>query len=346
MSTTGLARTDRAIATTESSGLAERDEFALEASTVREAALARHEIEGSLVMAKRFPRNEDECFRRLMRSCKRRGLAERAEYSFPRGNTTVVGPTIYLLREAARIWGNIRFGADVIRDDDESRTLRCWAWDLESNARSSQDVTFGKLVQRKQRGGETAWVKPDERDLRELTNKFAAVTLRSCLRDVLPSDLIDDARGEAYETLRSEAAKNPDEERKRLIYAFDRLNVSVPELERHLGHAVGTCSPEELANLRRIWKSIEDGASRWADYVTDSVGRETGKIDPVQLTPSAAANRGHGGDNLDAIPRNGSGSRAKSNDTNSDTPPAEELSEADRRAKEDWEALKGDAAKA
>lgn len=43
------------------------------------------EVQGAMVIAKRFPRDEVESFNRIMQSCKRKSLAESAMYEYPRG---------------------------------------------------------------------------------------------------------------------------------------------------------------------------------------------------------------------------------------------------------------------
>lgn len=228
-------------------------------------AMARHEIEGAIVLARRFPRNEDDCFGRIMKSCQRWSFASMACYSYPRGGQQIQGPSVNLAREMARCWGNIRYGFDVVADSDGSRTVRGWAWDLETNAKSSQDATFGKLVYRKKGG----WVKPDERDLRELTNKHGAIAVRNALLAILPPDLREDAIKASRATLAKDAAKDPDEARKRLILAFQGLGVRAEDLELYLGHPVRQITPDEIADLRAVWKSIEDGNSTWAEYIRD-----------------------------------------------------------------------------
>lgn len=254
----------------EDSGLAARDEFGAELATSSAAAQQQHEIQSAMVIAKRFPRNEDQAFQTLMRSCKRSSFAEICEYRFPRGKTNVIGPTVYLAREAARIWGNIRYGFDIIRDDDDMRVVRSFAWDVQTNSRVHEDASFKKLVQRKNKEtGKTEWVTPDERDLRELTNKHGAFGVRNCLLQLIPRDIIDDARAASHETKREGAKKDPDGTRKATIAAFDRINITVAMLEQYLGHSLAQCSPDELADLRSIWKAISDGQARWADYAEE-----------------------------------------------------------------------------
>ena len=68
------------------------------------------EVQGAMVIAKRFPRDEVESFNRIMQSCKRKSLAESAMYEYPRGGTKVSGPSIRLAEAMAQNWGNIDFG--------------------------------------------------------------------------------------------------------------------------------------------------------------------------------------------------------------------------------------------
>lgn len=230
-------------------------------------AMARYEVESAIIVAKKFPRNEDAAYGRLMKSCERASFADLVRYSYPRGGQQIEGPSVNLLREAARCWANIRHGCDIVHDDDEIRTVRGWAWDVESNTKASQDATFHKLIFRKKGG----WVKPDERDLRELTNKHGAICVRNCLKAVMPADLIDEAMRIARETLEKDAANDPEEARRKMIRAFQGIGVSVDNLEAYLGHPLKQASPTEVANLRAVWKSISDGNSTWAEYAPKPV---------------------------------------------------------------------------
>lgn len=249
--------TDTALATTE--------ERSGEMAVSSAQAMARHEIEGAIVIANRFPRNVDKAFAMVMKSCNRFTFAAMASYSYPRGGTQITGPSVNLAREVARCWGNIRYGCDVVYDDEESRTVRGWAWDLETNTKETQDASFKKLIYRKQGG----WQTPDERDLRELTNKHGAICVRNCLLHLVPPDLIEDAMGTAKGTINKDAKDDPDKARKKIIIAFQGIGVSVEDMELYLGHPLRQAQPTEVADLRAVWKSISDGNSVWAEYVKD-----------------------------------------------------------------------------
>lgn len=281
----------------EETGLTTRSEQTFELAPTAGAAEKQFEIQSAIVIAKRFPRNEDGAFQKLMKAAGRTSFAEDAGYSFPRGDSKVEGPSINLAREAARVWTNIRYGLEIIRDDDESRQIRGWAWDLETNTKVTAEDDFKKLIYRKKGG----WIKPDERDLRELTNRRGAILIRGCLLQLLPKDLIEDAMDRCKGTLRKQAAQDPEAARKKIILAFSELNITPEKLEQELGHKLSECSPAEIAELRQIYKSISDGNSTWAEYVERKAEAEKGAIDMADLKPGKEENRGHGNENLNQV---------------------------------------------
>lgn len=256
-----------------------------ELATTSAAASAISEIQSAIIVAKKFPRNERHCFQKLMEAARRPSFAEDAEYCFERGKKKdgspnyVTGPSVNMAREAGRIWGNIRYGLSIVRDDDESRLIRGWAWDVETNTKVEVEDDFKKLIQRKQKNGETAWIIPDERDLRELTNRRGAILLRNALLQVMPKDLIEDALFQCHKTLENDAAEDPDRAQKRLLVDFGSLHISVDMLESRLGHPFEQSSAKELAELRGICKSIQDGHTTWAEYVKGPEPRTTDEAD-------------------------------------------------------------------
>lgn len=239
------------------------------------------EIQGAIIIAHKFPRNEDSAFGALMKSCGSSSFAEEAIYKFPRGGkpncahdwdwsmerckrcaaTLINGPSVNIAREAARTWGNIRSGLRIIADTDESRLIEGWAWDLETNRQVSAQTQFAKLIKRK-----SGWITPNERDLRELTNRHGSILVRNCLLELMPKHLIRDAMDACIKTLTTEAAKDPEAQKKKLIIAFSEIGVSVEALEKFLGHELSACSPSEYGQLRQIYRSIVDGNTTWAEY--------------------------------------------------------------------------------
>lgn len=66
------------------------------------------EVQGAMVIAKRFPRNPIEAMDRILQACTRPTLAEGALYSYSRGGSDITGPSIRLAEVAAQAWGNVQ----------------------------------------------------------------------------------------------------------------------------------------------------------------------------------------------------------------------------------------------
>lgn len=244
------------------------------AETVGElAAVTREqsELQSAIVSAKRFPRNEQQAFVKAINSFNRPTMAESATYNFPRGGKTIEGPSVDCARELARVWGNLRYGLRVVAQDAERLHIRAYAIDLESNTYVEAEDEFSKLIQRKDKySGESKWVQPDERDLRELMNRRGAIAIRNCILQILPSDLVDDVLATAKKTLQKDASnaleRSRDDVVKQLVVAFDRLGVSVGMIEQYLGHKLDVITAAEVADLRTIHQSVKEGVAKREEF--------------------------------------------------------------------------------
>jgi hypothetical protein len=254
-------------------GIQTREVGAVAASAREEA-----EIKAAIFLARQFLRDEAAAYTKIMRSCQRPGLAEEAVYSFPRGGQTVKGPSVNLAREIARCWGNIRYGLRVVSVTEDMVHIRGYAYDMETNAYVEHEDEFAKLVQRKdRRTGKTEWIAPDERDLRELINRRGAILVRNAILQVVPSDIVEAAQREAEQTMvaaaKGELKQSKEEAIRRLALAFSNIAVTTDMLSAYLKHPLENASPEEVANLRSVYKSIMDGNSKREDYFNLNAGK-------------------------------------------------------------------------
>lgn len=222
-------------------------------------AMAIQEVQGSIIIAKKFPRKMDECWSKLMKACQRQSFAKKARYSYPRGKSQVSGPSVNLARTAGQCYGNVRWSLDVLRDDEEYRTIKGWAWDMENNVYVAFEDHFQKLIFRKDGG----WIVPDERDLRELTNRRGAILVRNALLGVMPRDFIEDAEAMCLKTLKDKI-KDPAGEKKHLILEFEKIGVPVKLLTKYLG--TDSWGPDQLVELQGIITAINDGSGKREDY--------------------------------------------------------------------------------
>jgi hypothetical protein len=246
-----------------------QDPLAEHAGTRALVAREESESKAALFLARQFPRNEVDSYNRAMKSAQRPAFAETCVYAFPRGSTTVEGPSVDLARELARCWGNVRYGLRVVTEDEERIHIKGFAWDLESNNYVEAEDKFQKLIQRKQGrgpGAATIWVKPDERDLRELVNRRGAICVRNAILQLMPPDIVDEMLNKAKETTRRAARGEIEQDRdsavRRMAAAFNQLGVTTQMIAEKLGHELSLIDGAELAELRAIYKSLSDGNSR------------------------------------------------------------------------------------
>jgi len=235
------------------------------------AALARvaesvAAIRASVEVAQARPRDEEGARLRALASMQRVGIADAAQYSFPRGKTDVTGPTVKLARELARCWGNIQHGVKIISRDDTEVHIEGWAWDLESNSRVSKESRFAPLVQRKvgkYPNQETKWIVPDERDLNELIAKRGAVLTRNAILELVPSDLVDDCLSRAADTLaKAEAGGDREEQIARTCAAFKPYGVTREMIEGKFGE----WTPGVVVTLRSAFNAIRDGLAKPSEF--------------------------------------------------------------------------------
>lgn len=279
----------------EETGLETRTELSHDLQSTPEAARAVAEIRGAILMARHFPRDEDKAIVRINKTCRRFAFAEAAFYAFPRGGTTVQGPSVNLARELGRLWGNVRWGKRVLRDDGESILLEAWAWDVELNSFVSDQDTFKNLVQRKNpKTRRTEWVVPDERDKRELINRRGAICTRNCLLQVLPRDVVDQAFDLCKDRVRKGAKDDYEGVVRNLLTNFSALGIEKEHLEGWLARKRGaeaapirSMSEDEVVELRGIYTSLKEGNSNAAEYFTFGfkAPREKGTLKTENMKP-------------------------------------------------------------
>lgn len=234
------------------------EDRALQLAEQRDAAAvarATQEIQASLVIAQRFPRNEVKAKAKILEACRRKGLAEVAEFEYSRGGQTITGPTVDLLRAIASRWGNLLYGWTEVERFNGQSSVRCWAWDTQSNARAER--TFVMKHWRDTKSG--GYLLEDERDIYELVANYAARRVRACMEEIIDSDLIEDAVNACRETLKT-GEKTPLIDRVvRMVDAFKKFGVTQEQIETRLGKKAEAISEIQLASLRRIYKGLADG---------------------------------------------------------------------------------------
>jgi len=247
------------------------------------AAVARavQEIQAALVIAQRFKRDEVACKSRIIEACKRKDLAEVAEYEYSRGGTRITGPTIDLLRAVANRWGNIRHGWTETERAGGVSSIRCFAWDLQTNAQAER--TFKVRHWRDTRDG--GYEIKEERDIYELMANQAARRVRACLEEVIDSDVVTAAVDQCRTTLRTGEQTPLKDRAVQIVGAFQEFGVTQAMIEARLGNKMEAVSENQIASLRRVFKSLKDGVGQRDDYFKPEMAKP-------DFTPQATYNPG------------------------------------------------------
>ena len=256
----------------------------VEMATSRQA----QEVQAAMVVAKRFPRDEDEAYGRIMKACKRMSLAETAVYEYRRGGQVVTGPSIRLAEVLAQNWGNLDYGLIEMEQRNGESQVMAYAWDLETNVRQTKIFTVPHFRQTKQGG----YMLTDPRDIYEMVANQGARRVRSCILGVVPKDIVDDAVQECAKTLKNGKEPISDRVRKMISLYQENFGVSADALEKYAGCNKEAFTEQILLSLGRIYTALKDGAAKREDYFEiakpDAEKKEEKKEDPEKKTKKSA----------------------------------------------------------
>lgn len=219
------------------------------------------QIQAAMLIAKQFPRNENQCYINIIESCKRPSLADQAVYAYPRGGKMVTGASIRLAEVLAQKYGNIHIEISIVSQDNDKTEAMATAIDMESNYVVSQGFTVPHQRTTKQGMKKLT----DERDIRELVQNIGSRILRGCILRVIPGDITEEALKQCERTQATSDVPVKEQVRN-MVKAFDELGVKVEHLEKRLGHNLDATIPAEIVTLKSVYKSIKDGMAAREDF--------------------------------------------------------------------------------
>lgn len=229
---------------------------------------ARTEIEAAISIAQARPRDERRCLDEILIACQREGIAKEATYNYSRGGTAIEAVSIRLMEVIAQKWGNIQWGfRELTRIAPESgrpgrSIVEAYAWDLQTTARRSVQIVIEHFdSDRKQPR------LAKQRDIYEYVANQAQRRVRTCLENVIPRDIIEDAVRECEKTLRAKVQIN-DESLSKLLAAFAEFGVTKEAIEKRVQRRLEALTPAQFVHLRKIYTGLRDGVSspdEWFD---------------------------------------------------------------------------------
>lgn len=241
-----------------------------------EMTRAQAEIQGAIVLAKRFPRNQKEAAERILEACKRPSLAEQATYAYPRGGSTVTGPSIRLAEAIAQNWGNLDFGIRELERKNGASEMQAYCWDLETNVRVTKNFT----VEHKRKSGKSVYDLTDPRDIYEMTANQGSRRLRACVLGVIPGDVVEAAVEQCNRTLTG--GTGPDGEKvEAMLAAFAGLGVPQHAIEGYVGGDLSEMSSNQFTQLKGAYRAIKDNVASKEDFFGEHLQTKPGESKPA-----------------------------------------------------------------
>lgn len=261
-------------------------------------------------MAIKYPRNRAQARIDILEACKNITFAGMALYKKPVGKKKndrtgeweqqyVIGPSIRFAEEAIRAWRNIKVQTMVIYEDEDRRITAMNVVDLESNISFSPKITVEKTVERKSATGRDIVserlnsynqrvfiVKATDDEIRNKEQALLSKELRNCILKIIPQDITEDAKEQIHKTVAAGISTNLESETNKILDAFAGIGVKPKDLEVYLKHAIAIISPAEVADLRTVFKTIQDGEATWASYVDGAAPGDDGQSSEPAAKPS------------------------------------------------------------
>jgi hypothetical protein len=257
-------------------------------ATAVEQSRAVAEVAAAVQVAQACPRDLNRARAEMRRSCSELRMAESASYAYKRAGSTITGPTVALARELKRCFGNFQSGINEMRRDDEhgQSELQAWAWDVETNARSSTTVV---IPHRSYMTG-----KPLDalRDIYENNANQGARREREMILGLLPTWFVEEAIQVCKETVERGDGTPLTDRQERAQKAMASVGVSRERVERRLGRQMAQWTPRDLADLTVLYNSIRIGELRAEDeFPTPTIAAEdiTGAPPAQAVKPSPQA---------------------------------------------------------
>lgn len=250
-------------------GTAPQSTAASEATKV-EQSRAIAEVQAAVVVAQQVPRDIQRAEAEMLDTCQRLGMAEQAFYAVPNRGT---GPSVHLMRELARIWGNVQYGVHELRRDDAhgESEVQAFAWDVQTNTRSTR--TFIAPHARMKSGKRQALT--DLNDIYLSNQNTGARAVRECIATVLPRWFTEAAQDACRQTLEKGEGVPLDERISAMVKAFRGIGVTESQMETKLGKKRGQWDAGDVAQMGIAFTTVtRDGVNKSEVFPDEGVTAE------------------------------------------------------------------------
>ena len=218
-------------------------------------------IQGQIMLAKMFPRNMADVWKKVEAACSRKKLAENALYQYSRGGTDISGPSIRLAEALINAYGNAKSGFEVIDSNPDFSRVRAYAYDMETN--TLQERTFDVEHVRQTRTGRTKLTDP--RDIYETVANNASRRERACILALIPGDLQDYAVSLCKTTLEQAVDITPDKI-EGLCRGLAKYGVSRIMIEARIQRHMEAITAQQYVWLCSVGTSLKEGVAKVEDF--------------------------------------------------------------------------------
>ena len=226
------------------------------------------EVQASLVIAKKFPRDNRNAMENIINACTRKTLADAAIYSYPRGGVQVNAPSIRLAEAIAQQWENIQFGIIELSQENGVSTVEAFAWDLQTNTKQKRvfHVKHERAVKNKITNTTEIKRLTDPRDIYEMVANQGARRMRACILSVIPGDVVEAAVEQCNKTQHSNIDISQESIKKMLTSFEDFFGVTQDHIEKKIGRRADSINAPQMVLLRQIFQSLKDGMAKPWDF--------------------------------------------------------------------------------
>lgn len=248
-----------------------------------ERARAVAEVQAAVVVAQQCPRDLQAALAAMRELTAVRAMADRAFFAYARAGSSITGPTIHLARELARVWGNVQYGIEELRRDDAAQVseMRAWAWDVQTNTRSSSIFIVPHARDTKQ--GRKAIV--DLRDVYENNANQGARRVREAIFSVLPAWFVEEAKDRCTATLRDGGGQTLAQQVAEIVENYEtRLGISIDRIEAALERKSSSWTVHDVSSLR-----VKGGGIARGELVADEEFPKLRRTSAAEITGQPAA---------------------------------------------------------
>lgn len=213
------------------------------------------EVQGAITVARQFPRDMARATVQMREACSSPAMAKRAFYEVPNRGT---GPTVHLMRELARIVGNIDYGVkELSRDDVKGESeIQAFAWDVETNVRSTRSF----IVPHARMKGKSRQQLVDLGDIYLNNQNTGARAVRECIATVLPVVFTEEAKALCTQTLAAPPpGKSLEQQVAEAVEAFAGNGITRGQLEAKVGKPLERWAPADVGRLEVTYQTLMNG---------------------------------------------------------------------------------------